>query len=65
MQQENTSPTLDNFKKEFFEITCGMSMVDIDSIRKGLPLGEKDNTSEVMEARRVWQKLQTCRKHTR
>ncbi len=65
MQAENTSPTLDDFEKDFFEITCGMSAVNIDAIRKGLPLEEKDNTSEVTEARRVWQKLQTCRKHTR
>ncbi len=65
MQKESTSSVLDNFNKEFFEITCGMSKMEIDAIHKGLPLEEKDNTSEVMEARRVWQKLQTCRKHTR
>jgi len=65
MQQENANTTLDNFEREFFEATCKMSMTDIDLIRKGLPLGEKDNTSEIMEARRVWQKLQTCRKHAK
>jgi len=65
MQTENTSPTLDDFEKEFLEITHGMSAIDISAIHKGLPLGGKDNTFEVTEARRVWQKLQTCRKHTR
>ncbi len=65
MQAENTNSTLDDFEKDFQEITRNMSLEDVEAVQKGLPLKEKDNTVKIVEARRVWQKLQTCRKHTR
>jgi len=61
MQTENTSPALDELEEEFEEISRNMSVKEVSAVQKGLSLGEKDNTTKVMKARIVWQKLQTCK----